>query len=173
MKLITTNAGLKNNLSRLTKKYPNIAFAVAWASASTEIFKELSANRNRIHKAVIGTHFYQTHPDVLDAFIDSNVVRFILQPKGVFHPKIYIFWNEKNWEVLMGSANLTAGALNINSEAMVLFSDADQSDSSLKNEVIKLIGNYWDDARTVNKEGGNLRSRTLGETTTSFATTVW
>ena len=63
MKLITTNADLRTNLSRLTKKYPNIAFAVAWASAGTEIFEKLSANRDRIHKAVIGTHFYQAHPD--------------------------------------------------------------------------------------------------------------
>lgn len=153
MKLITTNAELKSNLSRLTKKYPNIAFAVAWASAGTEIFEELSANRNRIHKAVIGTHFYQTHPDVLDTFVESNNVRFILQPRGVFHPKIYIFWNEKHWEVLMGSANLTAGALNRNSEAMLLFSNADQDDSSLKNEVIDLIENYWDEARTISKAG--------------------
>ncbi len=151
MKLITTNAGLKSNLSRLTKKYSNIAFAVAWASASTEIFKELSAKRNRIRKAVIGTHFYQTHPDVLDAFVGSNDVRFILQPRGVFHPKIYIFWNVKHWEVLMGSANLTAGALNINSEAMVLISDTDQGDSSLKEEVINLIESYWDEAHTVSK----------------------
>lgn len=151
MKLITANTELKATLSRLTKKYPNIAFAVAWASAGTEVFDELSKNRNRIRKAVIGTHFYQTHPDVLDAFIESKNVRFILQPKGVFHPKIYIFWNEKHWEVLMGSANLTAGALKTNSEAMALISDSDQSDSSLKIDVINLIDSYWDDARAVGK----------------------
>lgn len=151
MKLITTNAELRSNLSRLTKKYPNVAFAVAWASAGTVIFEGLSANRDRIHKAVIGTHFYQTHPDVLDAFAESNEVRFILQPKGVFHPKIYIFWNEEHWEVLMGSANLTAGALNRNSEAMALVSDSDQGNSPLKGEVIKLIESYWDEARTVSK----------------------
>lgn len=151
MKLITTNAELGSNLSRLTKKYSNIAFAVAWASAGTNIFEELSKNRDRIRKAVIGTHFYQTHPDVLDAFAESNEVRFILQPRGVFHPKIYIFWNEKHWEVLMGSANLTAGALNMNSEAMVLISDNDQGNSSIKIDVINLINSYWDEARTVCK----------------------
>lgn len=151
MKLITTNAALKSNLSRLAKGYPNIAFAVAWASTGTEVFEELSANRASIHKAVIGTHFYQTHPDVLDAFAESDDVRFILQPKGVFHPKIYIFWNAKHWEVLMGSANLTAGALNKNSEVMVLISDTDQGDASLKGEVINLIESYWDEARTVSK----------------------
>lgn len=151
MKLITTNDELRTNLSRLTKKYPNIVFAVAWASAATDVFDELCKNRNCIRKAIIGTHFYQTHPDVLDAFVESRNVRFILQPKGVFHPKIYMFWNEKHWEVLMGSANLTAGALNTNSEAMALISDDDQSDSSLKKDVISLIDSYWEDARAVSK----------------------
>jgi len=51
MKLITTNSELRNNLSRLVKKYQNIAFAVAWASAGTQIFEELSASKNRIRKA--------------------------------------------------------------------------------------------------------------------------
>jgi len=151
MKLIITNADLRTNLSRLTKKYTNISFAVAWASAGTEIFRELSANRNRIRKAVIGTHFYQTHPDVLDAFAESNDVRFILQTRGVFHPKIYIFWNQQHWEVLMGSANLTAGALNTNAEAMVLITDSDQGTSSLKEDVVRLIDSYWDEARSVSK----------------------
>jgi len=151
MKLIITNAELRTNLSRLTRKYQNISFAVAWASAGTKIFGELSANRNRIRKAVIGTHFYQTHPDVLDAFTESNDVRFILQPRGVFHPKIYIFWNQKHWEVLMGSANLTAGALNNNAEAMVLITDSDQAASSLKEDVVRLIDSYWDEARSVSK----------------------
>ena len=151
MKLITTNAELRTNFSRLTKKYPNIAFAVAWASAGTDVLKQLIKNRNRIQNAIIGTHFYQTHPDVLDVFVGSKNVRFILQPKGVFHPKIYIFWDEKRWEVLMGSANLTNGALNTNSEAMVLISDNDQGAASLKNEVLTLIDSYWDDARSVSK----------------------
>ena len=151
MKLITTNADLKTNLSQLTRKYANISFAVAWASAGTEIFEELCLNRDRIRMAVIGTHFYQTHPDVLDAFAESNHVRFILQPRGVFHPKIYIFWNQKNWEVLMGSANLTAGALNNNAEAMVLISDSDKAASSLKEDVVRLIDSYWDEACTVSK----------------------
>jgi len=151
MKLIITNAELSKNLSRLTRKYQNISFAVAWASAGTEIFEELRANRNRIRKAVIGTHFYQTHPDVLDAFAESNNVRFILQPRGVFHPKIYLFWNQKHWEVLMGSANLTAGALNNNAEAMVLITDSDQAASSLKEDVLRLIDSYWDEARSVSK----------------------
>jgi HKD family nuclease len=151
MKLVTTNADLASNLSRLIKRYPNVAFAVAWASSGTKIFEELCANRARIRKAVIGTHFYQTHPDVLDTFAGSNDVRFVLLPLGVFHPKIYIFWDENHWELMIGSANLTAGALNRNSEAMVLISDIEAGSSTLKEEVTNLIESYWDAARIVSK----------------------
>lgn len=152
MKLITTNTELRKNLNRLIKKYPNISFAVAWASAGNEIFELLCKNQNRIHQAVIGTHFYQTHPDVLEAFIESNSVRFILQPKGVFHPKVYIFWSENQWEVLLGSANLTNGALNMNSEAMILVSGGDDNQYNLKEKVLSSIVSYWKDARTMNRE---------------------
>lgn len=161
MKLVIKNVELEATLIKLTKKYENISFAVAWASAGTKIFNMLSANRKRIRKAVIGTHFYQTHPDVLDEFIKSNKVRFILQTRGVFHPKIYIFWNQKHWEVLMGSANLTAGALTSNSEVMVLITDSDHA-PTLKDDVIALIDGYWNKASKVNKESA-LSYRALWE----------
>lgn len=160
MKLITTNAALRSHLSRLIKTYPNISFAVAWASSETNVFKELGENKAHIHKAVIGTHFYQTHPGVLDFFTDSKKVKFVLQPKGVFHPKIFMFWNESEWEILIGSANLTAGALNNNSEAMALITDADQDSGMIKEEVSNLIESYWNDAHTVNK-GDAIRYRAL------------
>jgi len=51
----------------------------------------------------------------------------------------------------MGSANLTVGALTKNAEAMVLISDSDQADSSLKEDVVTLIDSYWDEARSVSK----------------------
>ncbi|MGB7582398.1 MAG: phospholipase D-like domain-containing protein, partial [Sedimentisphaerales bacterium] len=151
MKIITTNEGLKKNLSRLIENYTNIAFAVAWASAKTEIFQELSEKRSRIRKAVIGTHFYQTHPDVLDTFVGSEEVRSIYQPNGVFHPKVYIFWDQKHWEILIGSANLTYFALYRNSEVMVLISDADEGNSTLKEQILELIENYWKDASIITK----------------------
>lgn len=154
MKLITANSELKSNLSRLIKEYKNISFAVAWASAGTEVFDLLIKNQERIRKAIIGTHFYQTHPDVLDKFTNSNNVRFILQSRGVFHPKIYFFWDEKHWELLIGSANLTAGALKNNTEAMILISSNHSGDlySSLKKDFLGLIDNYWSEARMVSED---------------------
>lgn len=152
MKLITTNNILRGNLSRLVKGYPNLAFAVAWASANTSIFEQIINNKSQIQKAVIGTHFWQTHPNVLDVFVDSQNVRFMLQPKGVFHPKVFLFWDSNRWEALIGSANLTEAALTYNSEVMLLVSDSDESASTLKDQIIALVAEYWSSAVTVSKD---------------------
>jgi hypothetical protein len=45
VKLIVTNNAISSNLSRLLKDYPHVSFAVAWASANTDIFEKLSRRR--------------------------------------------------------------------------------------------------------------------------------
>jgi HKD family nuclease len=145
MKLISTNDGLKKELSRLIRVYPEVAFAVAWASAETAVFKQLCAAREKIQKGVIGTHFYQTHPDVLDQFVRSKSVRFKLQPSGVFHPKIYLFWSDDYWEAIVGSANLTRGAMEKNSEVSLLISSED-APMEMRRSLLKLIEGYWEKA---------------------------
>lgn len=158
MKLISTNAELSRQLLRLTKKYRKIAFATAWASADTEILNALVQHQDRIDVAVIGTHFYQTHPDVLDQFVDSDKVKFILQPEGVFHPKVYLFWDEHAWEVVIGSPNLTVGALTKNSELSILITSKD-GQSDLRKEISDVIRNYWGKSLTIKKDyADNYRS---------------
>jgi HKD family nuclease len=139
VQLITTNAALRSHLLRLIKTYPNISFAVAWATPS-DVFSKLVLANNKIRSAVIGTHFYQTHPDVLDTFIESETVRFQLQPSGVFHPKLYLFWGDNSFEAIIGSANLTKGALSVNTEASVLLTHQDHP--TLKDELQALIASY-------------------------------
>src|SRR5947207_567278 len=101
MQLIDDNRSLAATLSRLINTYPKSAIAVAWASAGHSVFDLLQKHSSRLTHAIIGTHFYQTHPDVLDAFQGAPNVRFVLQPTGVFHPKLYVFWDDKKWEVLI------------------------------------------------------------------------
>ncbi len=146
MKLISTNAALQKTFSNLLRTHQNVAFAVAWASAETQVFKQLLSNSSQITKAIIGIHFYQTHPDVLKAFVGSPSVRFVLQPDGVFHPKMYLFWSSTNWEALVGSANLTTGALTRNSEAMLSISSSDEGSSELKQQLSELVDTYWEQA---------------------------
>lgn len=141
VKLISTNAALKSNLLRLISDYDHISFGTAWASAGTDVFAELVKAKSKIASGVIGTHFYQTHPDVLDEFVESDHVRFVLQPQGVFHPKVFAFWTDERWEVLIGSANLTAGAINKNTELTTLLTHKDGS-PELLHDVLDIIEGY-------------------------------
>ncbi len=151
MKLIAANEALAETLSRLIKTYPHAALAVAWASSGNPVFTLLKRHSDRVTRAVIGTHFYQTHPDVLDAFLGTQNIRFVLQPTGVFHPKVYAFWNDRKWEALIGSANLTTGAMSTNSEAMVLLAGSEGATPSIKDDIVSLINDYWSTAKTIMK----------------------
>ena len=153
MRLISTNTELERTLRRLTSYRSDSAFAVAWASSHTRLFAEILANRSRISRAVVGTHFYQTDPGVLDAFVGAPNVRFITQPSGVFHPKVFAFWSASGWDVIVGSANLTAGALTTNAEAVLLVSGKAGDDDSLLTEVRTLIDGYWARAEQMDDEG--------------------
>ena len=143
MKLITKNTALERELLRCLKRYGQFALATAWASADTSVFRLLCERRKSIQRAVIGTHFYQTHPDVVDEFIGDNNVRFMLQTSGTFHPKVLVFWDGSHWEAMIGSANLTKGAISSNAEAVLLVSQSDAGCAFLKGELVALISSYW------------------------------
>lgn len=143
MKLISNNKTLVRTLSRLIEAHSETTFAVAWASSGNSIFELLKEHSSRITRAIIGTHFYQTHPDVLDSFQGNSNVRFILQPNGVFHPKLYLFRSDNRWAALIGSANLTSGALTTNSETMLLLGGAEWEPTTLRDEIVDLIDKYW------------------------------
>lgn len=150
MEIISTNKQLEKQLLRLIDTYPKMAFATAWASAKTGVFERVVEEKSKIVGAVIGTHFYQTHPDVLGHFVNSKKVKFALQPEGVFHPKVYIFWDKSSWEVIIGSANLTAGALSVNSELSTLISHQDGT-PNLKDKLVGILEDYLNNARTISK----------------------
>lgn len=143
MKVISKGETLGKTIIKLIDLHDYFAFAVAWASAETDVFDHIEKVREKIKMAAIGTHFYQTHPTVLERFIGSKKVRFVLQPKGVFHPKVYLFWSKGCWDLLIGSANLTAGALSKNNELMLHVSSDDVGDSQLDKEVLNKISDYW------------------------------
>lgn len=151
MKLISSNKKLVQTLSRLIENHSEATFAVAWASSGNSVFDLLQEHFSRITRAIIGTHFYQTHPDVLDTFQGKANVRFVLQPNGVFHPKLYLFHSDDQWEALIGSANLTSGALSTNSESMLLFGGSEEGSTTLRDEIVSLIDRYWQMAKPIKK----------------------
>lgn len=144
MKLITNNKSLERTLIQLANKYEQISIAVAWASAGTKFFDALLSNREKIAESTIGTHFYQTDPDVLRAFVESAQVHFVMQPSGVFHPKLYFFRTGSKWEAIIGSANMTNGAFTVNNEMNVHLTDKDDADGSTLEQIINQLSEYHD-----------------------------
>lgn len=153
MQLISNGTAFKALLTKLFARYSHISLAVAWASSGTDAFKALVTHGSKVKHAVIGTHFYQTHPDVLDAFVCSRTTRFMLQPTGVFHPKVYCFHDGagKEFEILIGSANFTNGAMTVNTELSSLISHKDGQPEIL-DQTLAFIEAQFKEARTISQE---------------------
>jgi HKD family nuclease len=152
MKLITTAKELEKEFRRLIEQYDNFYWATAWASSSSKLFKELLINKNKIQKIVVGIHFYQTHPDFIEAFLNDQHVRFIQQPEGTFHPKLYLFTNNTNkWEIIIGSANFTYEAISHNREASILISNKDNNSTDTFTNAIKLVEKTFTESKIFNK----------------------
>lgn len=123
--------------------YGNYYWMVAWAGDHFFHVNELSENTDKIRQLVVGLHFYQTSPTFIQDFNPVYAVRFIKKTSGIFHPKVFLFVNnEKDWEVLIGSANLTRSAFNRNNEACVLMS-AGEVDSKFFQKIKDSIDVVW------------------------------
>ncbi len=151
MKVISDNRKFESTLLRCIDQYDEIRIAVAWASDKTAVFQKLLSNKKKITTSTIGTHFYQTAPGVLKEFVGSGSVKFITQPSGVFHPKLYFFSTDASWEAIIGSANLTAGALGNNNELSLHITDKNVESLNVKHEFLKQIEQYFANAETVSK----------------------
>ena len=129
MELVTDTKKLSKTFINLTKKYRYISFATAWASTGHEAFRLLLEYQEKIQHSTIGLHFYQTDPEVLVQLQHNKNVRFISQMDGVFHPKLYLFWNTPtDWALLSGSANFTNGAFNGKNQETMLLTKGESTD---------------------------------------------
>ena len=148
MKLITNSKTLEKQFLRLLDKYSKYYWLSAWASSKSVSFDKLVRNEQRIEKIVVGIHFYQTHPDFIETFIGSTNVKYIKQPEGTFHPKIFLFYNNDNdWEILVGSANFTNAAFTVNTEISTLIKSTDSNASEILAETFKIINATWLEAK--------------------------
>ena len=129
MELVTNTKKLSKTFINLTKQYRYISFATAWASTRHDAFRVLLEYQEKIQHSTIGLHFYQTDPEVLVQLQHNKNVRFILQIDGVFHPKLYLFWNTPtDWALLSGSANFTNGAFNGKNQETMLLTKGESAD---------------------------------------------
>lgn len=145
MKLLITPTDFNNEFLRLLKNYNECFWATAWASTSSSNFKELVRFRNKIKKIVVGLHFYQTHPDFINEFLNTKNVKFVKQLEGTFHPKVYLFQNNPNdWEMLIGSGNFTYEAFTHNTEAVILINSKSEDAAIIYKKAFELIDYSWE-----------------------------
>lgn len=153
MNVISKPLKIDRLLSSLMKKYKQYYIATAWASLGSKASKELLINKRRIKKMVVGTHFYQTHPDFIEKFINSKRVRFILKTNGIYHPKVYFFSNGKdNWECIIGSANFTFSALSKNAEVVVHIKSTDSNVETIYQTLLDIIDDYWGNSAPISRD---------------------
>jgi phosphatidylserine/phosphatidylglycerophosphate/cardiolipin synthase-like enzyme len=127
MKFLNHSYQIEAELRRLIQSYPVYRWAVGWTSNSG-CCKLLLKKREGIQQLVVGLHFYQTHPDFIESFLDCKSVQYIKNVSGVFHPKIYLFEDHKGqWECIIGSPNFTAAAMSKNVEVAILISNEDDA----------------------------------------------
>lgn len=152
MKLITAAKELEKEFRRLTKQYDHFYWSTAWASSGSKPFNDLLTNKGKIQKIVVGIHFYQTHPDFIEVFLNDKKVRFIQQPEGTFHPKLYLFTDKADkWEIILGSANFTSAAFSSNTEASLLITHKDSNSADTYNNALKLVNQTFSDGKTFSK----------------------
>ncbi|QDT30033.1 hypothetical protein Enr10x_53920 [Gimesia panareensis] len=144
MKLLTTANEINDTLYRLVKQCQSCQIAVAWASTGTKPFERLRDHQDKIERMVVGTHFYQTDPSFIEAFMQHANVRFVRTTDGVFHPKMYFFWLQgESWACVVGSPNFTAGGLGGNEEVATLITDADDGADEALAQITSAISRYW------------------------------
>ncbi|MCD9465757.1 MULTISPECIES: restriction endonuclease PLD domain-containing protein [Photobacterium] len=148
MKIISKPSDIDKTLVKLMRRYNKYYIATAWASMGSKASSELVVNQDRIAKMIVGTHFFQTHPNFIEAFMGSENARFILKSDGIYHPKMYLFLNHENeWECLVGSANFTLSALKRNYEVVIHFGSDDHGAKSNLKDLLNIIDVYWSESK--------------------------
>ena len=144
MKILTAAHEINKEITRLLTECTSCQIAVAWASTGFKFFDLIKKHKTKIERMIVGTHFYQTHPDFIEAFITHKNVHFIKATDGVFHPKVYYFqMNCDHWECIIGSANLTQGGFKQNDEVAILVTDEDCDSSDTQTKLFEALDEYW------------------------------
>lgn len=152
MILLVTHEQIKDKMITLVNECMSMQIAVAWATANHDVYKVLIENKDKINKLVVGTHFFQTDPNFLEAFLENDKVRVIYETGEIFHPKIYYFRFKNRWECLVGSANFTNGAMSKNKEILVSFSSDDKEIHQTENEIWMIIKNWFNEGHIITNE---------------------
>ena len=148
---------LLNELKKSLKECKSFYFSVAFINFSglqllLDTLKEVEEKGVK-GKIITTTYLNFTEPKALERiqeFENIDMKIFIADNKVGFHTKVYIFENENDYKIIIGSSNLTQSALKSNIEWNVKI--LSKEDSPFIEQVIKEYNNLWDMSSELNDE---------------------
>ena len=153
MQLLHKPDQIASTIEELFCKHTSFQFLVAWATSCTRIFPLLKKHPEKLGKSVVGLRFYHTDPKFISEFLKHKNVKYSMKTSGVFHPKVYYFSSsEGNWDLIVGSANLTAGGLGENTEICIHISSEDKGTEMIHEDILTKFAAEFDVAETFTEE---------------------
>ncbi len=111
---------------------------------------------HKIEQLTVGVHFYQTDPDFIEAFLEHPGAQFVMNPDGVFHPKLYLFEHKDgSWSCITGSPNFTRSVFESNAETAVFITDDDDGADDALRTICDTLDGYRKLASAVDESGLN------------------
>jgi HKD family nuclease len=133
-------------LLTLIQRCDSMDWAVAWATPN-EVVDVAYKHASKFRRLILGTHFYQTDPDVLERFSALKAARMMLPKGATFHPKLYLFRFGQTLKAVVGSHNLTESAFTRNAEISVFLEGA-TSDPTF-DELTTFVADEWARAKHI------------------------
>ena len=151
------NTNLLNELKQSLKQCKSFYFSVAFINYSgiqllLDTLKEVE-DKGVKGKIITTTYLNFTEPKALEKiqeFDNIDMKIFIADKEVGFHTKVYIFENEDNYKIIIGSSNITQSALKSNIEWNVKV--ISKEDSPFIQDVLKEYNNLWNMSSELNDE---------------------
>ena len=139
----------QSTLIALVESCESMQWAVAWATENA-VFDAAMKNSSKFENFVVGTHMFQTQPEVLYRAARLAAAAVVPPTGDLFHPKVYLFRNGRRIRCVVGSPNLTRAAMNRNVEASVLL-DGSSDDAALA-ELSRFVADAWRSAEEISHD---------------------
>jgi len=146
MKFIDKDTELRSSFKNLITKYNHCCICVAWASQDSEVMELLDKYHSKVEKMIVGLDFCQTDYKFIVDHLSKRAIRyFTAEHDGVFHPKMYLFYDDENhWRAIVGSANLTYNGFSVNQEACMIVGDEDNGSKASFHAMLDFTDRLWE-----------------------------
>ncbi|GAA3648829.1 DEAD/DEAH box helicase [Asaccharospora irregularis] len=151
------HSNLLNELKKSLKECKSFYFSVAFINYSgvqllLDTFKELEEKAIK-GKIITTTYLNFTEPKALEKiqeFSNIDMKIFIADREKGFHTKVYIFENENDYKIIIGSSNITQSALKSNIEWNVKI--VSKEEEPFIKDVLREYNNLWKMSSDLNDE---------------------